>query len=138
MAPELFQRKARFTVKSDIYSLGMTLWELASRAIPFQDAGGNDSLIKSWVQEGQREEIPKDCPDKLVSAINACWAAEPDNRPTAQELTEFLYSEARDIAEILPRFRALKQTAPVIETYEDNLYSLPLPPGKKLEFKRGI
>ncbi len=36
MAPELFRRNAQFTQKSDIFSLGITFWELASRKFLFQ------------------------------------------------------------------------------------------------------
>jgi sterile alpha motif and leucine zipper-containing kinase AZK len=136
MAPELFARKGVYTFKSDIYSLGMTLWELASRKVPFKDAASSD-LIPGWVSKGEREEIPEDCPENLISAITACWAQEPEDRPTAKELTEFLYSEAREISAILPRFRSLKQTASPTATFEGNFYSLPLPPGKRLEFNVG-
>jgi serine/threonine protein kinase len=135
MAPELFVRNGVYTFKADIYSLGMTLWELASRETPFKDAPSPD-MISCWVLRGEREDIPDDCPKKLSSAITACWAQEPEHRPTAKELTEFLYSDARDFAEILPRFRSLQKTASPTATYEGNLHSVPLPPGKKLEFKK--
>src|SRR6185437_8723456 len=39
MAPELFSRNPNYTQKSDIYSFGMTLWELVARRIPY--AGTN-------------------------------------------------------------------------------------------------
>jgi predicted Ser/Thr protein kinase len=135
MAPELFARNGVYTFKADIYSLGMTLWELASRDTPFKEAP-SPAMISCWVLGGEREEIPADCPQKLSNAITACWAQEPEHRPTATELTEFLYSDARDFAEILPRFRSLQKTASPTATYEGNLHSLPLPPGKKLEFKK--
>lgn len=92
MAPELFARRAVCTKKSDIYSLGMTFWELASRKIPFRDAT-SPALIPGWVKGGEREEIPKDCPAKLASLIQACWNEAPDNRPDATAVAEFLVSK---------------------------------------------
>ncbi len=80
MAPELFSRRAIFTQKSDIYSLGVTFWELASRSIPFSDAL-DASLIKDWVKEGDREDIPVDCPPAFGTLIQQCWDGEPSKRP---------------------------------------------------------
>jgi len=89
MAPELFKRGAKCTLKSDIYSLGITLWELVSRKFPFEDAL-NSSIAIQWVQEGQREEIPSDCPHSFAKLINFCWNQEPSKRPTADEVVQFL------------------------------------------------
>ena len=36
-APETFDYPALWTDKADIYSLGMTFWEIASRKVPFED-----------------------------------------------------------------------------------------------------
>ena len=36
-APETFDYPALWTDKADIYSLGMTFWEIASRKMPFED-----------------------------------------------------------------------------------------------------
>ena len=83
MAPELFSPRAVYTRKSDMYSLGWTLWELASRRIPFENAATND-LIPMWVREGEREDIPQDCPDRLASVIKDCWHGDPTRRPEVE------------------------------------------------------
>jgi len=101
MAPELFERRAIYTQKSDIYSLGVTLWELVSRKIPFADAS-NPSLIPSWVSKGEREDIPKDCPAKLASLIAACWEASPGKRPDADTVVTYLKSDKTNFAQFLP------------------------------------
>jgi serine/threonine protein kinase len=93
MAPELFKRKAIYTKKADIYSYGMVLWEIAARQLPYQDANGNQALISKWVSEGEREEIPDDTPPKLASLIKFCWEAEPDKRPSAEQVVIELKSE---------------------------------------------
>ncbi len=61
MAPELFKRKAEVTAAADIWSLGMVLWELAAREIPFKDAQ-NQLQAMAWIKDGEKEEIPADCP----------------------------------------------------------------------------
>jgi serine/threonine protein kinase len=106
MAPELFERKAKYTQKSDIYSLGMTFWEIASRQIPFADAE-NNAMISVWVGQGERETIPEDCPKKYKSLIFSCWKGQgdkadklwkgqPSDRPTARQITDYLRSKEED------------------------------------------
>ncbi len=85
MAPELFRRNAQFTQKSDIFSLGITFWELASRKIPFSDAL-DASLIKDWVKDGERETIPQDCPATFGALIQACWEGESTKRPDTNDI----------------------------------------------------
>ncbi len=89
MAPELFKRGNSCTQKSDVYSLGITLWELAAYKRPFDDAK-NDAIAKDWIEKGQREPIPSDCPPKLAKAITWCWDGEAAKRPSAQEVLELL------------------------------------------------
>ena len=85
MAPELFAPKATYTQKADIYSLGITFWELAARKIPYKE-WGDSMLIPSWVEKGYREDIPEDCPAALRSLIAACWEAAPDKRPASDDV----------------------------------------------------
>ncbi len=122
MAPELFSRRAVFTKKSDIYSLGITFWELASRDIPFKDAASAE-LIPMWVAKGEREDIPKDCPEKLASLIKACWEGEPNKRPDAITVAEFLLSKEMNFASFLPSYKAQASQAALPSAYQDNLQS---------------
>ena len=72
-----------------MFSLGWTLWELASRRIPFHNATSNE-LIPMWVKEGEREDIPQDCPARLVSVIKDCWRGDPTRRPEAEAVVLLL------------------------------------------------
>jgi ankyrin repeat protein len=91
MAPELFKRGAKHNELSDIYALGMVLWELASREIPFNDSHGNSALLMQWVKDGERDEIPATTPPKLAMLIGQCWAQNPTDRPkSAREVAEAL------------------------------------------------
>jgi predicted Ser/Thr protein kinase len=92
MAPELFQRHAKYSQQSDIYSFGMVLWELVSREVPFKDAHSPE-LIAKWVPEGEREEIPKDTPPKIAHLIKLCWANDIPKRPTANDVVKYLKNE---------------------------------------------
>ena len=125
MSPELFKRKAVYTQKSDVYSFGVTLWELASRKIPFADAA-NQVLIQGWVQDGDREDIPTDCPPKIASLIQACWDASPDKRPNAGSILTYLKSDRTDFTQ-LPSSPS-QTTAPINSGYPGNFNSSASPP----------
>ena len=99
MAPELFSLQAVCSKETDIYSFGMTLWELASREIPFKDAQNRD-LIPAWIAEGEREDIPEDTPPKVAKLITFCWDAKAAKRPSADEVIKALKTEKN--AEAVP------------------------------------
>lgn len=122
MAPELFKRKAVYTQKSDIYSLGITIWELVSRKVPFSDAA-NPGLIPSWVAKGEREEIPEICPKKLSTLIQACWDGDADKRPDAEAVVTFLKSEGDDFQSFLPGYLASKNFSSFNQNILGNLNS---------------
>lgn len=117
MAPEFSQRRAVYTQKSDVYSLGMTFWEVASRKIPFQDAA-DPGLIPTWVAQGEREDIPNDCPQKMASLIRFCWEGKPESRPQADQIVDYLRSDKEDFGQ----FVAAKSPA-IADAYRGNLAS---------------
>jgi len=137
MAPELFKRKAVYTQKSDIYSLGITFWELAARKIPY--AEDSQGAIPAFVQQGEREDIPADCPEKLSYLIQQCWANDPSVRPSAPEIARFMTTDAKTLQEASSKSPALESTgyqltsqiSPSFTPYQDNLNSNPELPGFK-------
>lgn len=91
MAPELFSPSPEIIPASDVYAYGLVLWEITSRKPPFEDST-NMAQVMTWTQNGQREEIPKDCPKTFADIIQKCWAQDPQDRPTAKEALKMLTS----------------------------------------------
>ncbi|KAF9158696.1 hypothetical protein DFQ26_007348 [Actinomortierella ambigua] len=86
MAPELLTLRPKYSFKSDIYALGMVMWEMAAECtVPFQEQGDN-SIIADLVRKGEREEIPEDTPTDYQSWIERCWEQEPSKRPDAADM----------------------------------------------------
>ncbi|KAG0261488.1 hypothetical protein DFQ27_002920, partial [Actinomortierella ambigua] len=86
MAPELFAAKPRYSTKSDMYALGMVMWEMAANCtIPFQDQLDNYTVI-SLVRSGEREHLPNDMPSDYRQWVERCWDQDPDKRPDASEM----------------------------------------------------
>jgi serine/threonine protein kinase len=79
--------------KSDVYSLGVVLWEIATRRVPWQ--GKNIADIISAV--GFRKERPGTPEDSSIpqmqKAIAACWVQEVAERPSVQEILNLAAQE---------------------------------------------
>ena len=91
MAPELLNPKtAKYTAKSDMYSFGLILWEIAAREYPYQGANNSFDLIRSWKEKGQEENIPENTPEYFAEAIERCRSLSPSSRPNAEEMIRYL------------------------------------------------
>ena len=92
LAPEQFSFRYRVPSRaSDVWSLGMVLFEIASQQVPFS-ASSNRELIKDWIKAGEGEEVPDDCEAKapvLADLMRRCWS-ERSARPSAAVIAEEL------------------------------------------------
>ncbi|KAH6713078.1 kinase-like domain-containing protein [Leptodontidium sp. 2 PMI_412] len=98
MAPERIQGQ-KYTVKSDVWSFGLSIMELAIGKFPFDasehlsDGDGAPSGILDLLQQIVYEPAPKlpkseAFPQILEDMIQKCMAKAPEERPTPQELFE--------------------------------------------------
>ncbi|KAI3968706.1 hypothetical protein MKX01_028856 [Papaver californicum] len=88
MAPEVL-RNDRSDEKSDVYSYGVILWEIATQKIPW-DNYNSMQVIGAVGFMNQRLDIPKEMDPGWVSIIESCWQSDPKHRPTFLELLEKL------------------------------------------------
>ncbi|KAF9976044.1 hypothetical protein BGZ73_009203 [Actinomortierella ambigua] len=98
IAPELlFTSEKAYSPKSDMYSLGMVMWEMAANCTkPFKDQEDN-TLVALDVCNGRREIVPEDTPPEYRKWIEHCWDQDPANRPDASDIAllyESLVNEA--------------------------------------------
>ena len=89
MAPELFGLKPKYSKASDIYALGIVFWELAARAVPYEDAGDEQIIINS-IRAGEREDIPHETPPQFAKLIEDCWSQKPADRPEVEKVLQQL------------------------------------------------
>ena len=75
--------------KVDVYSFGMTVFEIASGTKPWNDII-NPYDIKDLVVNGQRPEIPKSISDFISDLIRLCWTANPSDRPEFKDICRIL------------------------------------------------
>jgi serine/threonine protein kinase len=116
-APELLQRHAKTTPQSDIYSLGMVLWEMTSEKLPFSDAG-NEFIVMDWLRQGEKETIPATSPWKGI--IEACWQ-KAGQRPEAKDILAQLQKDAPPELTARPLW---KMSCPAPQTSTTDTYTL--------------
>ncbi|EXX62365.1 Skt5p [Rhizophagus irregularis DAOM 197198w] len=77
--------------KSDVYSVGVLLWEISSGQPPFYAEGEEyDVSLILEISQGLRETVVPDTPEEYVKIYTKCWDGEPDNRPTIYQVVDLL------------------------------------------------
>eukprot|EP00741_Cyanophora_paradoxa_P006937 tig00001065_g6711.t1 len=96
LAPEVI-RDEPADEKVDVYSLGMLLYEAATGRRPFEGSGlAPMAASLAAATEGLRPALPEEGPAAaLAPVIRACWAHEPDARPSAADAFRLLDELAR-------------------------------------------
>ncbi|PFH50547.1 hypothetical protein AMATHDRAFT_60805 [Amanita thiersii Skay4041] len=92
MAPELCTGEAIMSTSSDIYSFAMTVLELMTHQQPYANIKRTTEVVLK-IYEGKLPERPNNwnamrrgLTDEMWELLTACWAAEPKNRPSIQEV----------------------------------------------------
>eukprot|EP01136_Pigoraptor_vietnamica_P010892 Opistho-1_new@49102 len=105
-SPEALDTRV-FTTKSDVWSFGVTAWELYSfGAIPYGLV--ENAEVPLLLAKGHRLERPPCCPMDVFEVLMACWSMDPAERPTFDEIFASL-EEAAGIARSLPGDDVLQQ-----------------------------
>ncbi|RGB34617.1 kinase-like domain-containing protein [Rhizophagus diaphanus] len=84
IAPEIIIGKEP-TFKSDIYSIGMLMWEVSSGQPPFINYEHNYDLAMNIVN-GIRPKIVSGTPLEYKNLMKQCWDADPSKRPVIKTL----------------------------------------------------
>ncbi|CAF4884026.1 unnamed protein product, partial [Rotaria socialis] len=88
---------------SDVYSLGIVFWELATERIPYEEL--DEATISQGVKAGERLKIPSDVPHDYTSLISNAGSQEPSVRPTSEQLIQqiMIVSTTATEAIVMPR-----------------------------------
>ncbi|XP_033971769.1 tyrosine-protein kinase receptor UFO [Trematomus bernacchii] len=74
-----------YTTKSDVWSFGVTMWEIATRGqTPYP--GVENSEIYDYLRQGNRLKPPPDCLDNIYALMFSCWLLSPKDRPSFEAL----------------------------------------------------
>ena len=86
IAPEIFKGSS-FSKESDVYSLGMIMWEFTTGCKPFANAEHDHNLIYQII-DGKRPEITDDTPECFANLMKSCWNSNPKERPSIKKIRE--------------------------------------------------
>lgn len=83
-------RHERASVKADIWSYGILIWEIVTGCdiTEYQPLAVSRQAGKS--PKGKLIKLPESCPAVALKVFNACTSMVPDERPTSQEIVEWL------------------------------------------------
>ncbi|CAB4414042.1 unnamed protein product [Rhizophagus irregularis] len=70
--------------KSDIYSIGVLLWEISSGQSPFEGISPYGLIVQ--IPQGLRETPVPGTPTAYVNLYTECWNEDPNNRPTVEQI----------------------------------------------------
>nr|CAG8597591.1 13568_t:CDS:2 [Entrophospora candida] len=77
--------------KSDVYSVGVLLWELSSNRPPFSNLDQDQQhTLHLHIAQGIREEPILSAPDEYINLYKECWEDDPKNRPDIQYVETML------------------------------------------------
>lgn len=74
MAPEVLMNKA-YTIKADVYSYGIVLWEIITRTPPYPGMNG-PMIVYRVVNYNERPNmalIPQDCPVQVLFSYKTLY-----------------------------------------------------------------
>eukprot|EP01128_Nolandella_sp_AFSM9_P003185 TRINITY_DN1371_c0_g1_i2.p1 TRINITY_DN1371_c0_g1~~TRINITY_DN1371_c0_g1_i2.p1 ORF type:complete len:1233 (-),score=220.28 TRINITY_DN1371_c0_g1_i2:114-3776(-) len=84
-APEIL-RSDKYSLKADVYSFAMVIWEIVAREKPYSGEKSNQfELIYQIVMRAKRPSLP-DEPKALVALCKSCWQSDPEARPAFPEI----------------------------------------------------
>uniref|UniRef100_G3PHI2 receptor protein-tyrosine kinase n=1 Tax=Gasterosteus aculeatus aculeatus TaxID=481459 RepID=G3PHI2_GASAC len=85
-----------YTTKSDGWSFGVTMWEIATRGqTPYP--GVENSEIYDYLRQGNRLKQPPDCLDSIYALMFSCWLLSPKDRPSFESLRCELEKALKDL-----------------------------------------
>ncbi|RGB36760.1 kinase-like domain-containing protein [Rhizophagus diaphanus] len=77
--------------KSDVYSIGVLLWEISSGQQPFYVQDEHYDLdLAIEILQGRREKPIPGTPMDYMKIYTECWHENPDNRPTINQVVDRL------------------------------------------------
>eukprot|EP00026_Physarum_polycephalum_P004350 Phypoly_transcript_04368.p1 GENE.Phypoly_transcript_04368~~Phypoly_transcript_04368.p1 ORF type:complete len:628 (+),score=75.61 Phypoly_transcript_04368:157-2040(+) len=115
LAPECADAQGPFTVKSDVFALGMLLWEISDKTRPFPEIAKDEDVITA-IKLKLRPKISPECNPLLKLWMEKCWDHEASNRPTVSEVYQaFLDAFLPPVQQDLPHYKAHKENRKYFE-----------------------
>ncbi|RHZ82815.1 hypothetical protein Glove_103g216 [Diversispora epigaea] len=103
IAPEVYCGQT-YTPKSDIYSVGILMWEVITGETPYGEHE-HDTDLAFAIVSGYRPTIYENIPLEYATLMKQCWDANPGNRPDTIVLEEKMRSLIKSLYEEMDKQR---------------------------------
>ncbi|XP_034533077.1 tyrosine-protein kinase Mer-like isoform X2 [Notolabrus celidotus] len=88
-----------YSIKSDVWSFGVTMWEILSRGrTPYP--GVNNHELLDLLRSGFRMKPPEECDNRLYEVMRSCWDEDPILRPAFGALVQTLKGFLSELPEL--------------------------------------
>lgn len=94
MSPEALNER-QYSVHSDVWSFGVTIWEIFARQEPFADFDATQAAIRI-ARDNLTLERPENCPDEMWYVTISCWNPVREERPSFASLFKQISNLARE------------------------------------------
>ncbi|CAO1321720.1 unnamed protein product [Diamesa serratosioi] len=96
-----------YSSKSDVWAFAIVLWEIGTLGgFPYPTVSNHELL--TFLKTGQRLDQPENCSTYLFELMTHCWEADPDNRPSFNDINKKLDPNRRkiyiDFSELSPNY----------------------------------
>jgi serine/threonine protein kinase len=94
MSPEALREK-KFSQKTDVWSYGIMLLEVVTRAEPYPKMTPVETALAVAGEQKLRPKAPRDCPPVIASVVRKCVRTNPDDRPAMKDILR-TFTKAED------------------------------------------
>uniref|UniRef100_A0A7E4UST1 receptor protein-tyrosine kinase n=1 Tax=Panagrellus redivivus TaxID=6233 RepID=A0A7E4UST1_PANRE len=125
MAPESLDiEKHLYTMHSDVWSYGVTIWEIMSLG----DQPYNNIQVAGlyeYLMSGKRMDCPRNCPEEVYNVMQSCWKWSPEERPSfgviADYFDELMTWGTRNTSSTPSESSKSSKAAPDTPTFDESL-----------------
>ncbi|PRP82834.1 hypothetical protein PROFUN_04697 [Planoprotostelium fungivorum] len=99
MSPESI-RFREYSVKSDVWSFGVTIWELMEVSDPYPSLTAIETAYQV-VHNDLRLQVPTSAPAWVQNMMKGCWETDPEARPTMNDICNIVHNpDINSLAEV--------------------------------------
>lgn len=97
-APEaMTETNSPYGLSADIYSIGMTFYQLWEEKVPFKDHSIDRDYV-NVINSGKRPKITNGQFPEIEKLIKRCWNTDPAERPDCKEIGDIFFEEIDKLA----------------------------------------
>ncbi|KAH7322186.1 kinase-like domain-containing protein [Rhizoctonia solani] len=120
-AAEIIEEKTSHTEASDVYALGMTIYETMTGQVPYQGKSESNVILLMTVKKELPDRPEVGISDELWGLLAVCYSFEPAARPSAAEVVEAMRAISVNQEHAKVRYREITEHQERKRAYEPEM-----------------